>query len=309
MDSNNPRVSVVIPTYNRAKLLPRSAQSVLNQSFTDLELIIVDDGSSDNTREVMQGLAESDPRVRLVSHQMNRGQPAAFNTGIRLSRGEYIAFNDDDDEWLPGKLAGQVKLMDESPPHVGAVYCWMDVVDSYDNQVSYSVRWVHEGDVSKRCLEVDQPGPQTVLLIRSEAVRKTMFDESLVVGNDNDFNVRLSLKYHYRMLPKLGVLMWTNHGSQRMTDDFNGKIGYYHYHMDTYRPYLNSQSIASLYAQLGYNYYVLKDWKRMFLSVASSLRYDPLGQMRSYITTLILRRIKIFFNALWSIAKRKSVRF
>ena len=103
---NNPKVSVIIPTYNRADLLPRAVNSVLSQTFSDYEIIIVDDHSPDNTQDVIA--AFTDPRIRSIRHRTNRRQSAAINTGIANAMGEYIAFLDDDDEWLPNKLEGQV---------------------------------------------------------------------------------------------------------------------------------------------------------------------------------------------------------
>ena len=95
--ADNPRVSVVITTYNRASLLPRAVYSVLAQTYEDYELVIVDDCSTDDTPEVVRTFADS--RIRAIRHADNMGQSAAVNTGIRLARGEYIAFLDDDDEW------------------------------------------------------------------------------------------------------------------------------------------------------------------------------------------------------------------
>ncbi len=107
-----PKVSVVIPTYNRAHVLGEAMQSVLDQTFDGFELIVVDDGSTDNTKEVVASFG--DPRIKYI-YQENRGASAAYNTGILASRGEYIAFLDSDDIWLPQKLELQVKLLNSRP--------------------------------------------------------------------------------------------------------------------------------------------------------------------------------------------------
>ena len=120
----NPKVSVVVTTYNRAALLPRAIRSVLAQTYEDYELIIVDDCSTDDTPDVIRTFVDS--RIRVVRHAENTGQSAAINTGIRLARGEYIAFLDDDDEWVESKLLRQVRALDESDPRVGLVYTWFD---------------------------------------------------------------------------------------------------------------------------------------------------------------------------------------
>ena len=113
--AETPRVSVIVPTYNRAELLPRAVQSVLSQDFTDLELLIVDDGSTDNTAEVVRELQAQDDRVRYLKLQENRGVGFARDIGLRYSHGEFIAWIDADDIWLPGKLEKQVEALDARP--------------------------------------------------------------------------------------------------------------------------------------------------------------------------------------------------
>ena len=113
-----PRVSVVIPTYNRAGCLPRAIDSVLAQTFDDYEIIVIDDGSSDNTSEVLAAYGD---RVCVVK-QVNQGVSAARNHGIRVARGEFVAFLDSDDEWLPRKLEAQVQYLN-SHSDVGFAGC------------------------------------------------------------------------------------------------------------------------------------------------------------------------------------------
>src|SRR5687768_15137573 len=105
-----PLVSVVLPTYNRAKTLERSIQSVLNQTFTDFELIIVDDGSTDESESILAKFSQL-ANVVLVARP-RRGCAAARNQGIRLARGRYMAFQDSDDEWRPNKLAKAVAALE-----------------------------------------------------------------------------------------------------------------------------------------------------------------------------------------------------
>jgi len=104
----SPKVSIVVPTYNRADFLPKAIQSVLNQTYRDWEMIIVDDGSTDNTEEVVKGYKEE--RIRYIVHKYNLGLSAARNTGIKNSRGKYIALLDSDDEWFPEKISCQINI-------------------------------------------------------------------------------------------------------------------------------------------------------------------------------------------------------
>lgn len=115
-----PRVSVVLPTYNRAGVLGRAVRSVLAQSEPDLELIVVDDASTDETPRVLADF--DDPRLHVLHHTVRRGGAAARNTGLAAARAEWVAFQDSDDEWLLDKLARQLTVAAQDPA-LGAVYC------------------------------------------------------------------------------------------------------------------------------------------------------------------------------------------
>ena len=109
-----PTVSVVIPTYNRADVLPRAIDSALGQSVADIEVVVVDDGSTDDTEALVADY--EDDRLRYVAHETNRGANVARNTGIEAADGEYIAFLDSDDEWKPTKLERQLERLEGEPP-------------------------------------------------------------------------------------------------------------------------------------------------------------------------------------------------
>jgi glycosyltransferase involved in cell wall biosynthesis len=126
---NSSLVSVVLPTFNRARTLARAIDSVLRQDHSRLELIVVDDGSEDETPAIVSGFA--DARLRLVTLGHNRGQSAARNVGIALAAGELVAFQDSDDEWLPAKLSVQLKALATAGPEAGVVYC--DMIRVFDD--------------------------------------------------------------------------------------------------------------------------------------------------------------------------------
>ncbi len=111
MSTSEPLVSVVIPTYNRADLIRRAIDSVLSQSYQNWEIIVVDDNSQDRTAEVVQTIADGDRPIHYYRHPTNLGGSAARNTGIKEAQGEYIAFLDSDDVWLPQKLELQLKAI------------------------------------------------------------------------------------------------------------------------------------------------------------------------------------------------------
>jgi teichuronic acid biosynthesis glycosyltransferase TuaG len=111
---NDSLVSVIIPMYNAARYIEETIHSALAQTHDNLEVLAVDDCSSDGTRDVVAAMAAADPRVRLLLHQQNAGPAAGRNTALTAARGRYIAFLDADDLWLPGKLEAQVKLLRET---------------------------------------------------------------------------------------------------------------------------------------------------------------------------------------------------
>jgi len=128
-----PKVSIIIPTYNSARFIDRTIQSVLHQTYTDWELILADDVSKDNTREILQNWQKKDNRIHLVFLEKNSGGPAhPKNIAIKEARGLYIAYLDHDDEWLPEKLEKQVAVL-ENNPDIGLVSCEAEMLDEKGN--------------------------------------------------------------------------------------------------------------------------------------------------------------------------------
>ena len=121
MGEKSPIVSVIIPTYNRVYLLGRAIRSVLTQTYQDFEIIVVDDGSTDNIEDVVTNF--NDSRIKYIRHEKNKGGAVARNTGIKAARSKYSAFLDSDDEWLSDKLKQQIECLENSDEEVGVVYC------------------------------------------------------------------------------------------------------------------------------------------------------------------------------------------
>ena len=196
------KVTVVIATYNRVNLLPRAVESVLAQTFTDYEIVIVDDCSSDNTQEVIAGF--DDPRIRAFRHGRNRGQSAAQNTGISNAKGQYIAFLDDDDEYLPVNLEARVHRMDKASCKVGLVYGWRDEVDDSTGEVRPFIRQTSEGDLFEYLLGLNPFGGTLDFMVRlSVALEFEGFDESFHLGEDALFIARIAQRYHIAVVPQV----------------------------------------------------------------------------------------------------------
>ena len=192
-------VSVIIPTYNRAHSLPRAMRSVLFQSYENLELIIADDASTDNTESVIATI--DDPRVVYVRQKQNMGASAARNLGLSVARGSLIAFQDSDDEWLLDKLERQVAALDGAGSEFGATF-GAKLIYGHDQQFKYGPgrvgiapatdRTVVSGELTGQLLHGNLISPQT-LLLRSEVARQVGdFDTSLPCNNDWEYMLRLS---------------------------------------------------------------------------------------------------------------------
>lgn len=187
-ESTVPKVSVIVPTYNRAALLTRAIRSVLAQTYEDFELLVIDDHSTDQTSTTLARV--DDRRLKVFRHRRNGGQSKAFNTGLEHAQGDYVAFLDDDDEWLPHKLAAQVAVLDAAPAKVAMIHGWRDIVNDRDDRVVASIRRTLRGNIYEAMLGLETPVPPSSWLMRTGVAKSLGFDESLHVAKDLDFVAR-----------------------------------------------------------------------------------------------------------------------
>jgi len=222
----NNLVSCIITTYNRADLLPRAIKSVLNQTHSSLECIVVDDASTDSTPEVIQRF--SDPRLIYIRHKTNKHLSAARNTGIKNSKGNLIAFLDDDDEWLSSKLEKQVALLQSLPQSYGMVYCWMNYYE--ENQLIGERHPTLRGYIFDKLIDTQPLGNGSTWLVRKTVFEKIGdFDETLLRGIDGDYLRRLCFKYQADLIPE--ILVYYHVGrSDRITSN---SIRSLHFHIES----------------------------------------------------------------------------
>ena len=192
-----PLVSVVIPTFNRRRLLERAVESVLAQSFSDLELIVVDDGSTDTTPEFVSGLG---PPVRCI-RQLRRGPAAARNRGIRAARGEFVAFLDSDDWWEPEKLAVQIGAMRREPdfPISHTQELWFRRGELLPQKKKHRK---HRGMIFDRCLPLCCVSLSTVVARKSLFDEVGPFDESLPCCEDYEMWLRVSARHPFLLVDR-----------------------------------------------------------------------------------------------------------
>ena len=203
------KVTVIIPTFNRGYCLAESIQSVLDQSFTDFELIVVDDGSTDNTPEVMNQFSD----IHKISMKKNRGVSFARNRGMEQARGEWIAFLDSDDLWERHKLVTQMKWV-ERHPDCHAVYTdeiWIRNgvrVNPMNKHRKYS------GDIFRYCLPLCIVSPSSVLL-RAELLNEVGgFDESMPVCEDYDLWLRIAIRFPFHFIEEKLIVKRGGHEDQ-----------------------------------------------------------------------------------------------
>ena len=195
------KVSVVIPTYNAMAYLPETMANVLNQTYTDFEVLVINDGSTDNTQEWVAQI--DDPRIRLIS-QTNLGLAGARNTGIKEAQGEYLAFLDADDLWESTKLAQQVRALDDYP-EVGLVYTWVAYIDEQGNSTGKIVNNANnqsEGNVWQKLTKSNFVECGSVAMVRRECFAKCgVFDCNLgSFVEDWDMWLRIARIYPFKVI-------------------------------------------------------------------------------------------------------------
>ena len=265
-----PKVSVIIPTCNRARFLRLAIESVLNQTFQDFEIIVIDDASNDDTPTMMETL--SDTRIRYLRQGSKKGQGATRNAGIREARGEYIALLDDDDEWLPTKLQKQVALLDALPNEVGLIYTGFFRIDANSKRVLSEDMPRQRGSVLHALCRGNWIGTCSTVLLRRSCFDTTgLFDEDLASGADYDMWLRISKDFE--------------------VDFINEQLVFYHVHNN--RISTNHESLTSgLEAQLRKHDSVLAQNRKTY-----SERYLSLGVLYCYQGQLVKGR-QAFFKAI-----------
>ena len=202
-------ISVIIPTYNRRNTLPRAVESVLKQTYKPIEIIVVDDGSTDGTKG---WFSEMYPLVHYI-YQVNSGVSSARNTGINSARCDWIALLDSDDEWLPDKLELQVKLLQNNAElrfcHTNEIWIRNGVrINQMKKHQKYG------GNIFNKCLDICRISPSSSLFHTSIIKDVGLFDESLNVCEDYDLWLRITAKYTVLFLDQPLIKKFGGHTDQ-----------------------------------------------------------------------------------------------
>jgi len=202
-------ISVIIPVYNRPKFVQEAIQSVLNQTYQHVEIIVVDDGSTDHTPNVLALFSE---QVQII-HQENKGVSSARNTGIAHARSQWIAFLDSDDIWLPEKLAYQMQFFDTHPD---ARICQTEEIWIKNNKRLYPKKKhkKRSGMIFEHCLPLCIVSPSAVMIHKELFEKFGVFDESLPACEDYDLWLRIGCQYPIYLLDKPLIIKRGGHDDQ-----------------------------------------------------------------------------------------------
>jgi len=310
-----PKVSVIIPTHNRASFVCEAVESVLNQTFKDFELIVVDDGSTDKTRE---SLEKYRPIIHYI-YQEKRDRSEARNTGIKAAKGEYLAFLDDDDMWLPDKLKKQVNFLDMNPD-IGLVHTLIEFIDEngclLPEQTKHHFRLYEEAikrgytyaEMSKLCIMFI-----STVIVRKECFDKVgFFDSDTVSFEDWDLYLRIALYYRIATIAE-SLVRYRMHKNQTTLSGFiPGYIQTSLKHLNL----MNSNNNLSWRKKVNHNfclhlataYYISSDFGKCQKYIIQTLKLKPSTLFRSrlginLLVTLLppnlIYRIRRLYHDLW----------
>ena len=299
-------ISVIIPAFNATPTLTETVQSALRQSYPHIEVIVVDDGSTDGTIELAQKLASTDPRVRIIARS-NEGVARARNHGIEAARGAFIAPLDADDLWHPEKLALQLERFAVGPPSLGLVYNWFRRIDTSGRVVELPAAPVVEGWVVHRHLDWNFVSNGSTPLIRRRALGDLRYDPTLQAANAQgceDYLLQLQIAFDHQFACVPAYLTGYRRTAGAMSTDVGRMI---RSHLEMYRvvwPRLGPTArrvarrrMAGFHAEYSRNRLRRGQLAETLRAVGQAFACDPLGapirlgeQARLTLTYLQRRR-------------------
>ncbi|MGN6583830.1 MAG: glycosyltransferase family 2 protein [Rhizobiaceae bacterium] len=207
MTIDSPTVGVVVPMYNAERTIGATLESVRSQTYSALDIIVVDDGSTDMSAAIVMEHSSRDPRIRLV-HQANRGVAAARNFGVALTGAGFLAFVDADDLWAPTKVEQQLAVLLDGGPAAGLAYCWFAMIDAEDRVYSLNNQPLAEGRVLQHMCRRNFVGNGSSMMLRRAAfLAAGGFDSSLRARNaqgceDMLMCLRVAEHFEFRVVPQ-----------------------------------------------------------------------------------------------------------
>jgi len=196
---DNPLVSIITPTYEREDFIEEAVNSALGQTYKNIELLVIDDGSTDGTVDKLKQY-ESDPRFNYF-YQDNQGQSTARNKGLSIAKGEFVCFLDSDNHWAKNKIEESLKLF-EIYPDTDIVYANVTLIDEHGTEISTENMTRHSGNISKYLLRDNCVSFNTAMVRKKSIDEISGFDSTLRRADDYDFWLRLSAKNKFLYVPQ-----------------------------------------------------------------------------------------------------------
>jgi len=298
-----PKVSVIIPTHDRAELLRLAITSVIDQTFKDWEIIVVDDQSTDHTPAVVESFA--DKRIKYLHNKGKNGPSIARNLAISAASGEYIAFLDDDDEWLPHKLEKQIAVIDSCTEKVGGIYSNRLMIDKSTGEIYSEDPGVEtlRGNLLTQLMKKN-PIHTSTLLIRKACLNKIgLFDETMRYMEDRDLFIRLSLHWKIEYVDEPLTKAYY-HGKAHLSTNLEGQTKGREVILRRYQHLLkkNRRSWSKLYVCLGAEYCQLNNMKKGRNNLLKGIKIYPFSKIAlfHFFTSLLgagnYQRIRKFYK-------------
>lgn len=308
----NPLISVIIPSYNREVLIIKAIESILHQTYTDFEILVIDDASTDNTKEAIDNLKND--KIIYYKLDKNSGQCVARNYGIKRAKGEYIAFLDSDDEWLPDKLKLQIDCFKKANDKLGAVYGYSYSKDVIKDETILIKPKYFRGSIYDKFLEGFCPPTPSIFLVKKEALLNVDgFDEKLITFVDLDLWLRLSKENEFDYVEEPLIIKYEQIGDQYV-NNFEKRYNGFKLFVNKWKAELKSikgdKGVIDFKTHLVYALVVPilehppKNLRRFIFKL-----FGLLFQIRSKRFNLYIKALMILFfgpNAIYRIRKFKS---
>ena len=274
---HSPLISVIIPAHNSEKTIRQTIHSVLSQTFSNFELIVINDGSTDSTLEIITDI--HDKRVKFfLCNNGNAG--ASRNLGIHHASGKFIAFLDADDIWAPDKLEKQLHAL-HANPQAAVAYTWVDCIDEHGNFLHNGSHYSGSGDVFKKLLLTNFLDNGSNPLIRTQALKEVgLFDELLTNSEDRDMYLRLAYCYHFVAVPSPLTFYRISTKTKSYSNLFNSEKSFLILIEKAYSQAPGSlQSLKKQSYSNHYNYLIKKalngylGWHRSLVAIRLALNY------------------------------------
>jgi glycosyltransferase involved in cell wall biosynthesis len=284
-----PLVSVVIPSYNHEKFVSQAIESVLGQDFDDLELIIVDDASTDTSRQIIQKYAVEDTRVRVILHETNNGVAKTINDGIAIAQGKFLAVTASDDVWMKDKLSKQLAVLESDEDQI--VWTEAEIIDESGRPVgsTFSEFWStavakQTGDIFHDLLGRWEALIPSTLLYKRANLGGIRYDESLKYANDYKLNLELAAKYAFYYIPEPLTQYRIHESNLCGIGGFQGEakrincqedVIVLEYALSQWHDRMSAKAKATALMRLAPRYYQLGQSRKALMCYCRAFVYDP----------------------------------